>query len=147
MEEAGKAGEGGADAALLVREPFAGWRRGCAHGLVGEALLRAEKRAQSLRDGAGHEAVRSGTLLVTLVREPLRGFVMLTLRAGAIATGMMEAVVFATAVALGEAVAERPAAAVLDGADDLVVRGGEVGRALKVLRGEGVKDIVDGRHA
>ncbi len=43
---------------------------------------------------------------------------MLTLRAVAIATGMIDAVVFATALALVEAVAVMPAAAVLDGADD-----------------------------
>ena len=71
---------------------------------------------------------------------------MLTLRAVAIATGMIDAVVFATALALVEAVAVMPAAAVLDGADDLLVRGREVGIALKVLRGEGVEDIADGSH-
>jgi len=63
------------------------------------------------------------------------------------ATGMIDAVVFATALALVEAVAIMPAAAVLDGADDLRVRGGEVGRALKGLRGAGVEDIAAGRHA
>jgi hypothetical protein len=46
-----------------------------------------------------------------------------------------------------EAVAVMPAAAVLDGADDLVVRDGEVGIALKILGGEGVEDSADGRHA
>jgi hypothetical protein len=71
---------------------------------------------------------------------------MLPLRAVAIATGMIDAVVFATARALIEAVAIIPAAAVLDGADDLVVRGAEVGRALQGRRGEDVEDIADGRH-
>ena len=65
----------------------------------------------------------------------------------AMATGMMDTVVLATALALGETVAVMPAAAVVDGADNLVVRGGEVGRALKGLRGEGVEDSADGRHA
>ena len=51
----------------------------------------------------------------------------LTLRAVAMATGMMDTVVLATALALGETVAVMPAAAVVDGADNLVVRGGEVG--------------------
>ena len=146
MEDAGKAGEVGADAALLLREPFAGLRRGVAHGLVGEALRRAEKRAQGLRDGESHEEVRSGQPFVQVVLSPLLGCVMLTLRAVAIATGMMDTVVFATALALGEAVAVMPTAAVLDGADDLVVRGGEGGRARKVLWGEGVEEIADGRH-
>ena len=49
------------------------------------------------------------------------------------ATGMMDTVVFATAVALGEAVAVMPAAAVLDGADALAVRGGEGGITLQGL--------------
>ena len=147
MEDAGKAGEVSAEEALLVSEPFEGLRRGFEHGLVGEALMRADKRAQGLRNGEGHEEVRSGKLFVKVVMQSLLGFVMLTLRAVAIATGMIDAVVFATAWALGEAVAVMPAAAVLDGADDLVVRGGEVGIALKVLRGEGVADIAEGSHA
>jgi hypothetical protein len=64
MEEAGKAGEVGADEALFVSEPFEGLRRGFAHGLGGEALMRADKRTQGLRDGEGHEEVRSGKLCV-----------------------------------------------------------------------------------
>ena len=72
---------------------------------------------------------------------------MLTLGAVAIATRMMDTVVLATALARVEAVAVMPAAAVLDGADDLVVRNGEVGIALKVRRGEGAEDSADGRHA
>jgi hypothetical protein len=111
MAEAGKAGEVSADAALRVSEPFEGLRRGFEHGLVGEAWMRSDQRAQGLRDGAGHEAVRSGKLCVKLVLEPLLGCVMRTLRAVAIATGMMDAVVLATAWALGEAVAVRPTAA------------------------------------
>ncbi len=67
MEDAGKAGEGGADEARRLSEPFEGLRRGCEHGLVGEALRRAEQRAQGLRDGEGHEEVRSGKLFGTLV--------------------------------------------------------------------------------
>ena len=67
MEDASKAGEVGADEALLVSEPFEGLRRGFEHGLVGEALMRAEKRAQGLRDGEGNEDVRSGKLFVKLM--------------------------------------------------------------------------------
>jgi len=68
MEDAGKAGEVGAEEALLVREPFEGLRRGFEQGLVGEALMRADKRTQGLRDGEGNEAVRSGKLFVQVVR-------------------------------------------------------------------------------
>src|SRR4029450_3699314 len=100
---AGKAGEGIADEALRVSEPFEGLRRGFEHGLVGEAWMRSDKRAQGLRDGAGDEAVRSGKLCVKLVLEPLLGCVMRTLRAVAIATGMMDAGGLATGGAVGEA--------------------------------------------
>lgn len=71
---------------------------------------------------------------------------MLTLRAVAIPAGMIDAVLFTTALALIEAVAVMSATAVLDGADGLVVRGGEVGIALKILWREGVEDIADGGH-
>ena len=71
---------------------------------------------------------------------------MLTLRAVAIATGMIDAVVCAIALALVEAVTVMPAAAVLDGADGLLVRGGQMGIALKVFWSKGAEDIGDGGH-
>jgi hypothetical protein len=46
---------------------------------------------------------------------------LLTLRAMTIATGMLDAVLLATALALVEAMAVVPALALLDGADDLAV--------------------------
>ena len=71
---------------------------------------------------------------------------MLTLGAVAIATGMMDAVVSPTALALIEAMAVVAALAMSDGADDLAVRGGEVGITLKVLWRKGVEDIAEGGH-
>ena len=96
-EAAEKAGEVGAEEALLWSEPFEGLRRGVAQGLVGEALLRAETGAQGLRDGESNEEVRSGQLFVQVVLEPRRGCMRLTLRAVAMATGMLDTVVVATA--------------------------------------------------
>ena len=90
--------------------------------------------------------MRPGKLCLQVVVELLLGCMLLTLRAVAIATGMMDAVVFATALALREAVAVMSAAAVLDGADGLVVRGGQVRRALKILWRKGGEDIPDGSH-
>jgi len=58
---------------------------------------------------------------------------LLTLGTVAVATGMVDAVLSPTAGALIEAMAVRAALALLDGADDLAVRDGEVGRALQVL--------------
>ena len=66
MEDAGKAGQVGADEALLLSEPFEGLARR-EHGLVGEALMRADKRAEGLRDGESNEEVRSGKLFVQVV--------------------------------------------------------------------------------
>ena len=67
MEDTGKAGQVRADKALILSEPFEGLGRGLEHGLVGEALMRAEKRAQGFRDGKGHEEVRSRKLFVQVV--------------------------------------------------------------------------------
>ena len=74
------------------------------------------------------------------------GFMLLTLRAVPVAARMIDAVLFATAVALIEAVAIVSTAAIADGADDLAMRGGEVGVTLKVLWGKGGEDIAEGGH-
>src|SRR2546428_12197567 len=70
----------------------------------------------------------------------------LTLRTVAVATGKLDAVVRATAVALIDAVAIVSAVAVVESADDLAVRGGESGRTLQGLRRKGVEDLAQGRH-
>ena len=69
--------------------------------------------------------------------EPLLGFMLLTLRAMTIATGMVDAVVASTRVALIEAVAVEAAPALLDGTDDLAVCGGELG----IVRYSGAKAV------
>ena len=74
-----------------------------------------------------------GMWFVQVVLEPLVGCMLLTLGTVAVATGMVDAVLSPTAGALIEAMAVRAALALLDGADDLAVRDGEVGRALQVL--------------
>ena len=71
---------------------------------------------------------------------------LLTLRAVTIATGMLDAVVPPTALALREALSVVSAAAVLDGADDRAGCGGEVGRALQVCWRNGVQDSAVGGH-
>ena len=76
--------------------------------------------------------------------EPLLGFMLLTLRAMTIATGMVDAVVAPTRVALREAVAVEAAPALLDGTDDLAVCGGERGRALQVFWRKRSEDIAEG---
>jgi hypothetical protein len=90
--------------------------------------------------------VRPGKLLFEVVFKPLLGFMLLTLGAVAVATGMIDAVVFPTAGALIEAVAVVAALTVLDGADDLAVREGEVGVTRKVFWRKGGEDITEGGH-
>jgi len=63
----------------------------------------------------------SRQLFVQMVLEPLLGFMLLTLGTVAVATGMIDAVVPPTRLALIEAVTIMPASALLDGAEDLAV--------------------------
>jgi hypothetical protein len=145
-QDAGETREVGPDAALVCGQPLERHGRRLQHGLVREALMRADAGAERLRDREGAEEVRPGKLCVQVVLEPLLGCMMLTLWAVAVATGMIDAVLSPTAWALREAVAVVSALALLDGADDLVVRGGEVGRTLQVLWGKGAEDVAEGRH-
>jgi hypothetical protein len=69
---------------------------------------------------------------------------LLPRRAVTIATGMMDAVVPPTALALREAMAVVSAAASADGADDLAVRGGEGGITLQGLWHKGGEEIAEG---
>ena len=68
---------------------------------------------------------------------------MLALRAVTVAACVIDVVVCATALTLREAGAVVSTAAMLDGADDLVVRGWQIGIARKVLESKGVEDIGD----
>ena len=108
-------------------EPFESERRGVEHGVVREALMRADEGAERLRDREGAEAVRPGKLLLEVVCEPLLGCMLLTLGAVPVAAGMIDTVLPPTGWARIEAVAVVAALAVLDGVDDFAVRGGEGG--------------------
>src|SRR6266508_1568738 len=108
--------------------------------------MRADQGTQGLRDGAGEEEVRPGQWFFQVVLEPLLGCMMLPRWAVAVATGMMDAVLPSTVLALREAVAVMAAWAMLHGANDLAGWGGESGRALQGLRGQGVEDSADGGH-
>ena len=92
----------------------------------------------------GDEEMRPGQLFLQMVGEPLLGCMLLALGTVAVATGVMDAVFFPTVWALIEAMPIMAAAAVLDGADDLAVRGGEVGIALQVFWRKGGEDIAAG---
>ena len=72
---------------------------------------------------------------------------LLTLRTVPVATGMIDAVLFSTALALIEAMAVMAALALLDGTDGLAVRGGEVRMTRQVLGRKGGEDIADGSHS
>jgi hypothetical protein len=145
-QDTSKSREVGPDETLVFRQPFEGRCRRLKQGLVRETLMRANERSEGLRDGEGEQEVWSRQLFVQVVLEPLLGFMLLTLRAVAVATGMIDAMVPPTVWALREAVAVVPTLAVLDGADDLAVCGGEVGIALQVLWGKRREDLAEGRH-
>ena len=113
--------EVGAAETFVCGEALAGERRGGAHGVVRAAVMRAEKGAEGRGDGKGEEKVRPGKLSLQVVLKPLLACMLLALGTGPVATGMMDAVVLATTVALREAVAIGPAVALLDGAADLAV--------------------------
>jgi hypothetical protein len=109
------------DEPLVVGQPFEGERRGGDHGVGRAARRRAEAGSERLRHGAGAEAVRPGPRCGPVVLEPVRGLRRRTLGPGAVATGMLDAVVPPTAGALREARAVRAARALLDGAEALSV--------------------------
>jgi hypothetical protein len=146
VQAPGKPQEIGSDEALIFGELFKSHGRGLTQGLVRGALMRADKGTQGLRDRAGEEAGRSRELFGEVGLEPLVRFMLLTLGAVAIATGMLDALLSATGWALREAVAVRTALARWDGADDLAVRGGKRGRALQGLWGRGRADFTQGDH-
>src|SRR5512145_3059448 len=75
------------DEPLVGGEPVAGERRGVEHGLVGEALMRADEGSERLRNGEGHKEVRPRELFVEVVLEPLLGCMLLALGTVAVATG------------------------------------------------------------
>jgi len=121
VQDTGETREIGPDDALVFGQPLESRCRRLKHSLVREALMRADEGSQRLRDGEGEEEVRPGQLFVQVGLEPLLGFMLLTLWAVPVATGMIDAVLLATTLALREAVAVMSALALLDGADDLAV--------------------------
>jgi hypothetical protein len=144
MEEAGKTRQVRAEKALLLSEPCESRGRSLEQSGVGEALRRADAGAEGLRDGESAEDVRSGELCCKWGMSPLRCCVMLPLRAGPIAAGMVDAVLPATALARRETGSGMSAAAGLDGAEGLVVGRGQRGITLKILWHNGVENIADG---
>jgi len=146
MQDTGKPREVCADETLVCGQPLESRCRRLKHGVVSDTLMRADEGSQRLRDGEGEEEVRPGQLVFQVAGEPLLGFMLLTLWAMPIATGMIDAVLSPTTWALIEAVAVRAALALLDGTDGLAVRGGEVRIALQVLWRKGGEDVAEGGH-
>ena len=146
MQDPGEPREVGPDEALICGQPCEGRCRRLKHGLVREALRRADEGSECLGDGEGEEEGRPGQLCVQVTCKPLLGLMLLALGTVAVATGMLDAVLASTAWALREALSVMAATAVLDGADDLAVYSGESGIALQILRGKRCEDIAERRH-
>ena len=109
MEDARATREVGAAATFVCGQPLESRCRRLHQGLVREALRRADAGSACRRDGAGAQEVRPGQRCVQVVLEPLLGCMLLTLWAVPVAPGVMDAVWFATPLALREAVAVVPA--------------------------------------
>ena len=146
VQDTGETREVGANETLVLGEALEGERRGVEHSVVREALMRAAEGSERLRDRKGEEEVRPWELLVQVVLEPLVGLMLLALGTVAIATGMIDAVLPSTVLALREAVPIMPALARLDSADDLAVCEGQLGVALQVFWSKGGKEIAQGGH-
>jgi len=146
MQDTSEPQEIGPDEALIFGELFQGHGRCLKHSLVRKTLMRADQGPQGRRDSEGQEKVRPRELLGQVVLEPLLGCMLLTLGAGAVATGMLDAVLARAVLTRIEAVAVRAALALWDGADDLTVCGGERRIALQVLWGKSREDLTQGDH-
>jgi len=146
MQDTSEPQEIGPDEALIFGELFKGPGRCLKQSLVCETLLRADQGTQGLRDSAGQEKVRPRELLGQVVLEPLLGFMLLTLGAVAVATGMIDAVLARAVLTLIEAVTVYTTLALLDGADDLTVCGKERRIALQVLWSKSREDRTQGDH-
>jgi hypothetical protein len=134
------------DETLVGGQPLEGSGRRLKHRVVREALMRADKGTQGRRDGEGEEEMRPGQLFVQVVLEPLLGFMLLALGTVAVATGMLDAMLPPTSLALREAMAIVSALTLLDGTDDLAVCGRESRIALQVLGRKSIADITQGGH-
>src|SRR5262252_2102700 len=103
VQNPGKPWQVGPDEAVVGGQSLESRGRRLKQGLIRTALMGADEGSQRLRDGEGEEEVRPRQLFGYVVVEPLLRFMLLTLRAMPIATGMLDAVLLATALALVEA--------------------------------------------
>ena len=85
-----KPGQIGTEQAGIARQLLEGLGRGSKQGLVAHPLMGAEKAAKRLGHGEGEQEVRHGQLAGLLGVEPLTGFMLLALRAVAVAAGAMD---------------------------------------------------------
>jgi hypothetical protein len=90
MQNPGEPQAIGADEALILGELFKSPGRGVKQGLGRGALMRADEGMQGFRDREGEEEMRSRELCVEVVLEPLSSFILLTLGAVAVTTGMID---------------------------------------------------------
>lgn len=146
MQDAGETRQVSTDKACLFGEAFDGLRGRFEQGRIGELLMRADEGSEGFGDGEGDEKVRPGKLFVELFVEPVLSFMMLALGAVAIAAGVVDAVLPATAVALIETVSIMAALAVLNGTHGLVVEERQMGIAREVFWRIGLEDVADGGH-
>jgi hypothetical protein len=137
----------GADVLSIRGKLFHGLGGSLKQGRVSPSLILSDKGAQLFRDRKRDQEVRTGELALKVFFKPLTGLMVLASRAVAIATGAIDLMRIATGLALIQRQATGFGAAVDDGIDGFEVGFRHpVGVALKVLRSEGAKDLIDGVH-
>jgi hypothetical protein len=145
-EAAGKAGQVGAEEALVFGKTFESGGGGLAQRRGGTVGRCAAQWSQGVGDRKGEEDVRNWELFFTLRVQPQLGWMMLPRRTVTGATGVLEAVVCATVLAVLPAMAIVAGFPVVDGADGLVLCEGQRGVALAVFWSVRGADLAQGGH-
>jgi len=142
-----EAGQIGADVMVIEGEFFHGVGRGFEQGRVSGALVFAHKATQFFWHREGEKEMMGCQLTLDLSFEPLLSFMVLASGAMAIATGAIELMGCAAALALVKGYAAGFGTTTDDGIDGFeVCFRHQVGVALEVFGAEGAKDFIDGGH-
>ena len=121
VEHRGKTRQTDADEAWIFGQFFDSAGRCREHCAIGSLLMSAAEGANLLRHGKGEQEVAAGQSSVKLCFQPLTAFVILALRAVAVAAGTVDMMFFAAVVALIDGNAVLPGTAVDDGSDGFFV--------------------------
>ena len=146
MEHGGKSRQIGADEARIFGQFFDRAGRCREHGAIGGLLMGAAEGPKLFGHGEGEQEVIAGQSPLKLCIEPLAAFVILALRAVAVAAGAVDQVFFTAAVALIDGNAVCSGTAVDDGIDGLFMLQRHIGISGEIFGAEGAEDLGNGAH-